>query len=219
VAPFRRQPLAAGEWSGRQIGPGREREPLRSLCDRPWSWALRLVPATEDKEALRMQSRMPPGVLRQLVREARRAARSHPDAEDFLQTVWLAAVEAGRDDLTCDANRRWFIGVLRKRALFDRRTARRSSRTLRAMSSRCTSQRINRENGRWRPRSPPRRLMEGARAFWPAHRRSPGRSYVALAQSAYHVPRALPRCCTRPLATSSRSTFSVFRSAPVIDAS
>jgi DNA-directed RNA polymerase specialized sigma24 family protein len=70
-----------------------------------------------------MQSSMSPSILRQLVREARRAARSRLDAEDLFQTVWLAAVEAGRDDLTCEANRRWFVGALRKRALFDRRTA------------------------------------------------------------------------------------------------
>jgi DNA-directed RNA polymerase specialized sigma24 family protein len=59
----------------------------------------------------------------QLFRQAQRAARSRPDAEDLLQTVWLAAVEAGRADLTSDANRRWFSGALRKRALYDARTA------------------------------------------------------------------------------------------------
>lgn len=64
-----------------------------------------------------------PSIFIQLVREAQRAARRRPEAEDLFQTVWLAAVEAGRGDLTCAANRRWFVGALRKRALFDARTA------------------------------------------------------------------------------------------------
>jgi DNA-directed RNA polymerase specialized sigma24 family protein len=74
-----------------------------------------------------------PGVLSQLLREARRAARKQMEAEDLLQTVWLAAIEAGREDLSCAANRQWFVGALRRRALFDARTAvRRQAREQRA---------------------------------------------------------------------------------------
>lgn len=51
------------------------------------------------------------------------------EAEDLLQTVLLAALEAGRADLSCAGNRRWLIGALRKRAQFDARSAaRRRSR-------------------------------------------------------------------------------------------
>jgi DNA-directed RNA polymerase specialized sigma24 family protein len=66
---------------------------------------------------------VPPSILSQLLREAQRAARSRPEAEDLFQTIWLAAIEAGRGDLSCAANRRWFVGALRRRALFDARTA------------------------------------------------------------------------------------------------
>lgn len=66
---------------------------------------------------------MPPSLFSQLLREAQRAARGRPEAEDLFQTIWLAAVEAGRSDLSCADNRRWFVGALRRRALFDRRTA------------------------------------------------------------------------------------------------
>lgn len=66
---------------------------------------------------------MPPNIFSRLLREAQRAARRQAEAEDLFQTVWLAAVEAGREDLSCPANRRWFVGALRKRALFDARTA------------------------------------------------------------------------------------------------
>jgi DNA-directed RNA polymerase specialized sigma24 family protein len=66
---------------------------------------------------------VPPSIFSQLLREAQRAARGRPEAEDLFQTVWLAAVEAGREDLSCAANRRWFVGALRRRALFDARTA------------------------------------------------------------------------------------------------
>lgn len=79
------------------------------------------------------KSNVPPGIFSQLLREAERAARRRPETEDLFQTVWLAAVEAGRGDLSCAANRRWFVGALRKRALFDARTAvRRRSREQRA---------------------------------------------------------------------------------------
>jgi DNA-directed RNA polymerase specialized sigma24 family protein len=72
---------------------------------------------------LKANSNLPPALFSQLLREARRAARRRTEAEDLFQTVWLAAVEAGREDLSCVANRRWFVGALRKRALFDARTA------------------------------------------------------------------------------------------------
>lgn len=69
------------------------------------------------------ESNVPPSIFSQLLREAQRAARRRSEAEDLFQTVWLAAVEAGREDLSCAANRRWFVGALRRRALFDARTA------------------------------------------------------------------------------------------------
>lgn len=76
-----------------------------------------------------MSSSVPPSIFSQLLREAQRAARSRPEAEDLFQAVWLAAIEARRADLSCAANRRWFVGALRRRALFDARTAvRRRSR-------------------------------------------------------------------------------------------
>ena len=76
---------------------------------------------------------MPPSIFSQLLREAQRAARRRSEAEDLFQTVWLAAAEAGREDLSCAANRRWFVGALRRRALFDARTAvRRRTREQRA---------------------------------------------------------------------------------------
>lgn len=59
----------------------------------------------------------------ELLRQARRAARRPDEAEDLLQTVLLAAVEAGRTDLGAPENRRWLEGALRKRAAFDARTA------------------------------------------------------------------------------------------------
>src|SRR5688500_7238164 len=84
-------------------------------------------------QMVKAKSSVPPGIFSQLLREARRAARGRPEAEDLFQTAWLAAVEAGREDLTCADNRRWFVGALRRRALFDARTAvRRRSRERRA---------------------------------------------------------------------------------------
>lgn len=70
-----------------------------------------------------VESKVPSSIYAQLVREARRATRRQADAEDLFQTVWLAAIEASKEDLTCPANRRWFVGALRRRALFDARTA------------------------------------------------------------------------------------------------
>ena len=79
------------------------------------------------------KSNVPLSVFSQLLWEARRVARGRPEAEDLFQTVWLAAVEAGRGNLSCAANRRWFVGALRRRALFDARTAvRRRTREQRA---------------------------------------------------------------------------------------
>jgi len=79
---------------------------------------------------------VPPSIFYRLLQEAQRASRRRPEAEDLFQTVWLAAVEAGRGDLSCAANRRWFVGALRRRALFDARTAvRRRTREQRVAST------------------------------------------------------------------------------------
>lgn len=59
----------------------------------------------------------------QFLRYARQVSRRADEAEDLLQIVLLAAIEAGRTDMTCPANRRWLTGALRKRALFDARCA------------------------------------------------------------------------------------------------
>ncbi len=59
----------------------------------------------------------------ELLRYARQVTRRADEAEDLLQIVLLAAVEAGRADMTCADNRRWLLGALRKRALFDARSA------------------------------------------------------------------------------------------------
>lgn len=62
-------------------------------------------------------------VYRELLQFARRITRHRSDAEDLLQQVLLAAIEAGRADFSRLSNRRWLHGALRKRALFDARTA------------------------------------------------------------------------------------------------
>lgn len=64
----------------------------------------------------------------ELLRRARRAARRADEAEDLLQTILLAAVEAGRTDFGMAENRRWLEGALRRRAAFDARTALRRRR-------------------------------------------------------------------------------------------
>ena len=64
----------------------------------------------------------------QLLCYARKVARRIDEAEDLLQTVLLAAVEAGRADMSCIENRRWLMGALRKRAAFDARSAIRRQR-------------------------------------------------------------------------------------------
>jgi RNA polymerase sigma-70 factor (ECF subfamily) len=58
-----------------------------------------------------------------LLRYAQQVTRRADEAEDLLQYVLLAAVEAGRADMACADNRRWLFGALRKRALFDARSA------------------------------------------------------------------------------------------------
>ena len=59
----------------------------------------------------------------QLLHYARKVARRTDEAEDLLQAILLAAVEAGRADMSCVENHRWLIGALRKRAAFDARSA------------------------------------------------------------------------------------------------
>lgn len=54
---------------------------------------------------------------------ARRHARRSDEAEDIVQEVLIAAVQAGRDDFTQLADRRWMAGAIRKRAAFDARSA------------------------------------------------------------------------------------------------
>ena len=56
-----------------------------------------------------------------LLSQARRLSRRGEEAEDLLQTVLLAAVEAGRGDLSTPQNRRWLYGALRNRAAFEAR--------------------------------------------------------------------------------------------------
>ncbi|MDR7221435.1 transcriptional regulator [Aminobacter aminovorans] len=58
-----------------------------------------------------------------MLRKARRATRRADEAEDLLQTVLVAAVEAGRTDLSKIENRRWLEGALRRRSAFDARSA------------------------------------------------------------------------------------------------
>jgi RNA polymerase sigma-70 factor (ECF subfamily) len=63
------------------------------------------------------------GPYAELLRQAKRSARRADEAEDLLQTILLAAVEAGRTDFSDVENRRWLEGALRKRAAFDARSA------------------------------------------------------------------------------------------------
>ena len=63
-----------------------------------------------------------------LLRHARRASRRADEAEDLLQSVLVAAVEAGRTDLSKPENRRWLEGAIRHRAAFDARSAMRRRR-------------------------------------------------------------------------------------------
>ena len=59
----------------------------------------------------------------ELLRYARRLSKRSDEAEDLLQSVLLAALEGGRVDVACPNNRRWIRGAMRKRALFEARTA------------------------------------------------------------------------------------------------
>jgi len=65
---------------------------------------------------------------RALLRQARRLARRPDEAEDLLQSALLAAVTAGRADLSCIRNRAWIAGILRNCALSDARGAARRHR-------------------------------------------------------------------------------------------
>lgn len=60
---------------------------------------------------------------RSLLGTARRYVRRQDEAEDVVQEVLLAAVAAGRLDMTLPENRRWIAGAIRKRAAFDARSA------------------------------------------------------------------------------------------------
>jgi len=66
---------------------------------------------------------LPPIPYADLLRRAHRASRRADEAEDLLQTVLMAAVEAGRSNLACIENRRWIEGALRRRAAFEARSA------------------------------------------------------------------------------------------------
>lgn len=69
-----------------------------------------------------MKNSQPPSYT-QLLHYAGKVTRHIDEAEDLLQVILLAAVEAGRSDLSCTENRRWLFGALRKRAAFDARSA------------------------------------------------------------------------------------------------
>lgn len=72
----------------------------------------------------------------EFLRHAMRASKRVDEAEDLLQTVLVAAIEADRADLSVTDNRKWVVGALRKRALFDARSAtrRRQRETLSVQS-------------------------------------------------------------------------------------
>ena len=59
----------------------------------------------------------------ELLQYAHKVALRTDEAEDLLQTALLAAIEAGRTDMTCINNRRWLIGAIRNRSAFDARSA------------------------------------------------------------------------------------------------
>jgi RNA polymerase sigma factor (sigma-70 family) len=69
------------------------------------------------------------GAYAELLSRARRFSRRADEAEDLVQTALLAAVEAGRADLSDPANRAWLSGVVRNQAkMAARSAARRASR-------------------------------------------------------------------------------------------
>lgn len=71
---------------------------------------------------------MPPVPYAELLRQARRRTRRADEAEDLLQSVLVAALEAGRCNLTVAENRRWVEGALRRRSAFEARSAARRRR-------------------------------------------------------------------------------------------
>jgi DNA-directed RNA polymerase specialized sigma24 family protein len=66
--------------------------------------------------------------FRELHALARRVARRSDEADDLVQQAVLAALEAGRTDLSAPETRRWLAGVIRNRAAFDARTSARRRR-------------------------------------------------------------------------------------------
>lgn len=72
---------------------------------------------------------------------ARRAARRSDEADDLVQQAVLAALEAGRTDLSAPETRRWLAGVIRNRAAFDARTSARRRRRETAWSDALAPQR------------------------------------------------------------------------------
>jgi DNA-directed RNA polymerase specialized sigma24 family protein len=69
-----------------------------------------------------------PRAFADLHAQARRHARRPEEADDLLQAALLAALEAGRTDLSSPETRRWLSGVIRNRAAFDARTSARRRR-------------------------------------------------------------------------------------------
>lgn len=69
---------------------------------------------------------------------ARRVSRRRDEADDLVQQAILAALEAGRTDLSAPETRRWLAGVIRNRAAFDARTSARRRRRETAWSDAMT---------------------------------------------------------------------------------
>lgn len=63
------------------------------------------------------------GQIKQLLKEARHHTRRVEEAEDLLQDALVAALAAGRGDLSLAENLRWIRGVLRRRGAFLARSA------------------------------------------------------------------------------------------------
>ncbi len=59
---------------------------------------------------------------------ARRASRRPEDADDLLQSALLAALEAGRTEMSAPETRRWLAGVIRNGGAFEGRTSARRRR-------------------------------------------------------------------------------------------
>lgn len=78
---------------------------------------------------------------------ARRAARRPADADDLVQHAILAALEAGRTDLSAPETRRWLAGVIRNRAAFDARTAARRRKRETAWSDENSGERAPQRSG------------------------------------------------------------------------